>query len=309
MTSPINTSARDRADGSITFYCNICDKQNESRLDQLTREDPTCITCGSTVRMRSVIQVLTTELFGRSLSISEIQPPRPDLVGIGMSCWDGYALPLAHRIAYKNTFYHQEPRLDITHIDPAMEGTLDFVVSTDVFEHVEPPVSAAFENVKKLLKPDGVFIFSVPFSHPGKKGIHTKEHFPELYNYEIQTTAGGYRLKNTTRSGEVQYFDNLVFHGGPGSTLEMRVFTEWSILNELKNAGFHDITIYSEPDLRHGIYWPNKWSVPFSARVYSKKVAESPATAETGKRSLPLGGVRRILRRIWLFRKHRIRVR
>jgi SAM-dependent methyltransferase len=302
------TSVRHRADELITFRCNICDQQNESRLGQLTREDPSCSRCGSTVRMRSIVQVLTTELFGRSLSISEIQPARPEVVGIGMSCWDGYAIPLAHHITYKNTFYHQEPRLDIIHIEPSMEGTLDFVVSTDVFEHVEPPVSVAFENVRKLLKPDGVFIFSVPFTHPGEEWVPTQEHFPDLYNYELQETADGHRLKNTTRDGEVQYFDNLVFHGGPGSTLEMRVFSEWSILNELKNAGFHDITIYSGSDLPHGVYWPNKWSVPLSARVNSSDAAKRPSIPENGRRALPRGGVKGILRRAWSFGRRRIRI-
>ncbi len=71
------------------------------------------------------------------MAISEINPPRPDLVGIGMSCWDGYVAPLSHRLAFKNTFYHQEPKVDITNIDQGMVGTLDFIVSSDVFEYVE----------------------------------------------------------------------------------------------------------------------------------------------------------------------------
>lgn len=173
---------------------------------------------------------------------------------------------------YKNTFYHKEPRLDITRIDPAMKESLDFVIATDVFEHVDPPVSTAFENVRELLKPDGVFIFSAPFTHPGGEPLPTKEHFPELYDYEIQETNGHFRLKNTTRAGVIQYFDNLVFHGGPGSTLELRLFSEWSIVNEMGSAGFHDITIYSGSDLRHGIYWPHQWSLPMAARIHPKQI-------------------------------------
>lgn len=269
------TAVHHRPDEPLTFHCNICDKQNEVALAELTREASTCAKCGSTVRMRSIIQILTTELFGRSLSISQIAPPRPDIVGIGMSCWDGYAIPLAHRLAYKNTYYHQAPHLDITNVEPSMEGTLDFVVSTDVFEHVEPPVSRAFENARKLLKPGGVFIFSVPFSHPGEDGVPTQEHFPDLNEYSITKTSEGYQLKNTTRDGRVQYFNDLVFHGGPGSTLEMRVFSESSMLNELTKAGFDEITIYSGSDLRHGIHWAKKWSVPLSARVSGKAESKS----------------------------------
>ncbi|HEY8683203.1 MAG TPA: methyltransferase domain-containing protein [Rhodanobacter sp.] len=257
-------------DEPIVFHCNICDRENHADLPRLTREDPSCSKCGSNVRLRSIVQILTTELFGHSLRISEI-PRSADLAGIGLSCWNVYADLLARKLRYQNTFYHREPYFDVTRGDPAREGTLDFVIASDVFEHVNPPVSTAFENTRKLLKPDGVFIFSVPFSDPGGAAQPTLEHFPELHEHEIQLAGGHFRLKNTTRDGEVQYFDDLVFHGGPGSTLEMRLFSEWSAINELEQAGFMDITIYSGSDLRHGIYWPDKWSVPMAARLHSRR--------------------------------------
>lgn len=261
----MESGMRHTPDTPIVFHCNICDRENHVDLHQLTREEPSCSKCGSNVRMRSIVQVLTTECFGHSLRISEI-PRSPQLRGVGMSCWEGYAGRLARHLSYRNTFYHQEPRLDITRIDAAMEATLDFMISSDVFEHVDPPVSIAFKNVGRLLKPDGVFIFSVPYTHPGGEQQPTQEHFPELYNYEIQYAGGRSILKNITRAGTVEYFDDLVFHGGPGSTLEMRLFSEWSVLRELENAGFHEVVIYSGSDLRHGIHWPNKCSVPMAAR-------------------------------------------
>lgn len=254
------------AEKPIAFQCNICGADNTVPLGQLSREEPSC-GCGSTVRMRAIIQVLTSELFGESMAIADIAPPRPDIVGIGMSCWDGYAIPLAHRIAFKNTYYHQEPRLDITAIEPEQEQTLDFIVSTDVYEHVAPPVSIAFANARRLLKPDGVFIFTVPYFNPGKKRMKTIEHFPDLHDYELQNLGSRFRMKNVTRSGKVQLFDDLVFHGGPGTTLEMRVFSEWSMLKELRRAGFNDLTIYSQPDWKYGVYWPLQHSLPVAARV------------------------------------------
>lgn len=252
---------------STTFTCNICDTWNTNDISRLTREEASCSGCGSTVRMRSIVQVLTTELFGKSLAVSEISPPRPDICGIGMSCWDGYVSRLAHRIAYKNTFYHQEPKVDITNIDPTMAGTLDFIVSSDVFEHVEPPVNRAFENARRLLKPGGVFVFTVPYFHPGERGVITTENFPDLHEWTITENENGPHLRNVKKSGDIQYFHNLVYHGGPGTTIEMRRFSEWSVIEELKKAGFDEIEVYINPEPKHGIYWPLGHSAPIAARV------------------------------------------
>lgn len=260
-------------DQPIVFLCNICDRENEATLDQLTREDPTCSKCRSTVRQRSIIRTLTTELFGHSLRMSRI-PRSPRISGIGMSCSNIYADRLAHHVAYRNTFYHCEPRLDITVGDPAREGSLDFVIASDVFEHVDPPVGDAFINVRKMLKPDGVFILTVPYAYSGSEPVPTLEHFPELHRYELQFAEGRHRLKNTTADGQVQFFDDLVFHGGPGSTLELRLFSEWSLIQELESAGFDDVAIYSGSDLRHGVYWKDPWSLPIAARVRARNNVE-----------------------------------
>jgi hypothetical protein len=225
--------------GTLTYRCNICGRICHSQVVDLGRENPTC-KCGSTVRIRSIVHLLSTELFGRSIALPDF-PVQPDLHGWGMS--DAlYAKLLARKLGYVNTFYHQEPRLDITTpLDPAIEGRLDFLISTEVFEHIVPPVSRGFENARRLLKPTGVLIFTVPFVPDGD----TIEHFPDLFQYELLELTGGSRLlKNTTREGHEQYFDDLVFHGGPGATLEMRVFSQSGLLSDLRRAGFENI-----PDL------------------------------------------------------------
>lgn len=162
---------------------------------------------------------------------------------------------------YRNIYY-QEPKLDIAHFDPSLEGTFDFIVSSDVFEHVPPPVSNAFENARKLLKPCGALIFTVPYSKDEK----TVEHFPALYDYRIIETNGQYILRNVIRNGVRQTFDDLIFHGGHGATLEMRLFSELSLLEEFRKAGFDKVKIYKDDDLAHGIHWSHDWSLPISAR-------------------------------------------
>jgi hypothetical protein len=46
----------------------------------------------------------------------------------------------------------------------------------------------------------------------------------------------------------------------------MRVFSENALVQHLKDAGFADIKVHRTVDLVHGIWWPQPWSLPMSAR-------------------------------------------
>jgi SAM-dependent methyltransferase len=252
-----------RAPGTLTFRCNICATVRDAEVDRLSREVVSC-SCGSTVRMRAVIHVLSVELFGKSLPIAEF-PLRKDIAGIGMSDWEGYAHRLARKLAYQNTYFHKEPRLDITAIDDRPPHSLDFIISSDVFEHVPPPVGRAFDSAHLLLKPGGLFVFTVPYRN--EPGLKTLEHFPELHAFKIVAENGKRQLENTTRDGRRQVFKDLVFHGGEGETLEMRVFAEESLCEELRRSGFKDVKIHRDANFAHGIYWSEGWSLPITARA------------------------------------------
>lgn len=254
-----NIGAKD----SVKFTCNICGAKNSSSLENLSREVASCVSCGSTVRMRAIVHVLSTELFGESLVLKDF-PLRKDIRGVGMSDWDGYAEPLSGKLDYTNTYYHQEPLLDITAITEDKHQMMDFIISSDVYEHVLFPVSLAFENTKRLLKNNGVFVFTVPYT---KEGESTVEHFGKLHDFEIKNNNASYVLEDVDEFGNKRVFDHLIFHGGPGSTLEMRVFSEASLMAELKKSGLKDIKIYNEPYLEYGIYWDVDWSLPIAARL------------------------------------------
>lgn len=247
----------------IDFTCCICGIRCQCPVSALSREEPSCPCCGSTVRMRAIIALLSRGLFGKVLPIREF-PQAQRFRGVGLSDWDGYAAPLSKRLDYTNTFYHQAPRLDITNVGDELAGTCDFVISTDVFEHVERPVSRAFEGARRLLKPGGLFVFSVPFTLEGEE---TREHFEPLAEWSLHEIGGGWELLDRRPDGrEVRYRD-LVFHGGPGTTLEMRVFSRASMLAELEAAGFRDITIEDGDIPEAGVHWPQPWSVPVTARA------------------------------------------
>jgi SAM-dependent methyltransferase len=214
--------------------------------------------------MRSIVHLVSDGLFGKSLALDDF-PRRKDLRGVGLSDWDEYARRLADRLDYTNTYYHQEPQLDITRIAPEAEHSCDFIISTDVFEHVEPPVSRAFEGARRLLKPGGLLVLTVPFTIESDQ---TLEHFPELHDWKlVQRDDGGYTVHNRRRDGTVEEFPHPVFHGGPGTTLEMRVFSRESLLRDLRNAGFSDIRVADEPVPEFGIHWPVTWSLPIVARA------------------------------------------
>ncbi len=242
------------------FRCNICGRMTQALLSKLTREEVTC-RCGSTARSRALVHVLSLGLFGESYAISDM-PIRTDLVGVDMSGAATYAGRLAKHISYTNTFLHKAPFLDIVAPSKEWLGRCDFVISSDVFEHVAPPASRAFENTLRLLKPGGVLVLTVPYAPEGE----TVEHFPELHRYRVETREGKLVLVNVTADGKVQEYDHLVFHGGEGDTLEMRVFSEKGVLRELERAGFVDIHIHREFCPKFGITWPQAWSLPISAR-------------------------------------------
>ncbi|MCC7328443.1 MAG: class I SAM-dependent methyltransferase [Burkholderiales bacterium] len=244
----------------IPFVCNLCGTANSGTLTELSREAPSCTHCGSNVRFRAMAYLTTLEVLVRAQPLPEVAP-RKDIFGLGLSDADAYARPLAEKFSYENTYYHTQPRLDIANIDAAREGRYDFVIASDVFEHVVPPVARAFENARRMLKPGGKFIFTVPFVPEGD----TREHYPELHDWSMAENNGRWTLTNRTDDGREQSFTDLVFHGGPGSTLEMRLFSGAALEREFRAAGFSCLRVAAESCLRFGIHWPEPWSVPMVA--------------------------------------------
>lgn len=258
-------STSQTSDEHLDFVCNVCGRDNlgVARQQVSNREYPSCHHCNSSLRMRSVIHALAIELFGKPLVLPEF-PADKTIFGLGMSDWDGYAKGLAKAFSYTNTFYHTEPRLDITAVPDNMAGQYRFLISSDVFEHI-PVLSldSAFRNSRRLLGKEGLFLFTVPFTKTGK----TVEHFPNLNDFRIIETAGKRFLYNKTQSENEEIFDGLIFHGGDGMTLEMRIFSEPDLVVRLKEAGFSEIRIYSDQVPDFGIIWPMDWAVPIIARV------------------------------------------
>jgi len=242
----------------VCFTCNICGAPNE--VDHFASEPATCA-CGSNVRLRGLIRLLSIELFGCSLPLPGF-PKMKAIRGLGMSDKDCYNRLLAEKFDYTNTFYDREPRLDFTESHPELAGQYDFILSADVLEHIAPPVERAFEETRRMLKPQG-FLGITVYCNPEDR---LREHFPELHEFRIVPLGDSSVLINRRRDGTLEIRDDLTFHGGSGATLEMREFGATALRAQLLAAGFRAVDFLTENVPESGILFDRDTSQPLIAR-------------------------------------------
>jgi hypothetical protein len=236
----------------MSYYCNITGQNFDLKDNEKHRELSSRF--GFNSRFRAICYVFCKLFYKECKVLSSLQENK-SLKGIGMSDDSGWAKIFENKFNYINTFYHTSPYLDIYNKEHIKKyHDLDFIISSDVFEHINtfPSLQIAFNNLYTMLKCGGSLVFSVPYTNK-----EHQEHFPNLYDYEIKNEHGNYILYNKTIENEVEIFNNLCFHGGPGSVLEMRIFSKKSIISFLETSGFIDITFYNidEDMKKYGIFW------------------------------------------------------
>lgn len=245
------------------FQCNICGSLTAAPLEIVSdRELASCHVCKSSLRFRSLIAALTEHVYGESVVLAMAERRR-NIVGIGLSDSPVYSEWLREKFSYRNTYLHTKPVLDIVQPEPSLFGKNDFVISSDVFEHVTPPVKIAFSNTLKLLRPGGALILTVPYKFEGA----TEEHYPNLHDYRFMPGEDGIRLVNITRENRTEVYDDPVFHGGGGLTLEMRIFSLPGLLAALEEAGFKEIRVHDRSNPEFGILCRGQPSLPISAKA------------------------------------------
>ncbi len=242
----------------VAFTCNICGAWNE--VAEFATEPATC-GCGSNVRLRALMHLLSLELFGHSICVAEF-PNLKSIRALGMSDKEGYARILAEKFDYTNTYYDREPRFDFTERHPQLEGSYDFILSSEVVEHIAPPIERAFEEVCRLLKPNGFAGITV-YCNPQDR---LREHFPELNEYRVVPLGNSSVLINRRRDGSLEITDDLVFHGGSGATLEMREFGVTALQQKLLASGFCEIRLLQENIPAIGVLFDHDVSQPLIAR-------------------------------------------
>ncbi|WP_333678483.1 class I SAM-dependent methyltransferase [Dyella sp.] len=256
---PIKTPTMERP------VCNICGFRLIAPIEVLSeREMRSCAACGSTLRFRATVAALQSELDGDGqVRVLAQIPRRKSLRGIGMSDSGVYAHVLRQKFNYLNSFFHTRPMLDIRAPAQHYLGQFDFIVSSDVLEHVDGPTGRALSNLRALLKPGGLLVLTVPY------GFHEKtiEHYPELHDYRIEGDGSHRVLVNVTEDGREQRFNNLCFHGGDGSTLELRIYSYSDLVRQLGEVGFKDIRLHGADYPEWGIIHRHQLGLPITARA------------------------------------------
>ncbi|HYE51038.1 MAG TPA: methyltransferase domain-containing protein [Azospirillaceae bacterium] len=261
MASPADAGFRER-DGRRYFLDNVTGTVTHCAADAVGRETAAGHT-GTNMRTRALVYALL-----KALDLNTVLPANPParhIRGIGLSDQWVYAKPLSRLFDYRNTWYHRRPRLDVSdEAACAAFRDLDFIVSSDVFEHVPPPVRRTFANCRRMLKPGGALVFSVPYTFAA-----TVEHFPDLHRWRLRRPWFGRPvLVNETADGRRWERDDLVFHGGLGATLEMRVFGLEDLKEDLAAAGFSSVEVVAEDVPLYGIWNRHElWSLPIIARA------------------------------------------
>lgn len=241
-----------------SFTCNICGAENH--VEAFATEPASCA-CGSNVRLRALIHLLSMELFGTSLVLAKF-PTTKAIRGLGLSDQAGYAQILADKFDYTNTYYDREPCFDITEAHPHLAGAYDFILLADVLEHIAPPLECALAEACRLLKPRG-FLGITIYCNPADQ---MREHFPELHEFRIVQIGTTQVLLNRRRDGSLEVRDDLVFHGGSGATLEMREFGRTALQSKLLGAGFREAFFLTDNLPEIGILFDHDVSQPLIAR-------------------------------------------
>jgi SAM-dependent methyltransferase len=272
----------------LGFICNVCGERRQAEEERLLDPalPPTCDGCGSNVRARAIVHLFSLEFFGTSLPLPDF-PMLESLRGLGLSDWAGYADRFEELFSYRNTFYNLEPKFDITAEHPQEHGRYDFLIASEVFEHVRPPVETALAEARRLLAPGGRLIVSVPYSLDER----TVERFPSLHHFTIAEIDGSPVLVNRRADGSLEAFEGLVFHRGLKSAdaaLEVRLFSRSGLEQALRDAGFADVTFCGESCLRYGILH-HDWSQP----VVARREAPIGAPAYVAEMARRLGSLRK----------------
>jgi len=208
--------------------CILCGTTLRVAAADAHRERALCPCCGVNARLRGVILGVLRAVAADPLRPLHTLPPRREIRAVGISDHPACAAAFAEAFDYTNTFFHCDPLLDICDAAAAARfGGCDLVVCSDVIEHTLRPPAVTIANLLAMLRPGGALVLSAPtFRIPA-----TIEWYGGVTGFTIAREAEGFAVHWTDLRGQTLIDRRPIFHGGPGTVLEMRVIAADDLLD------------------------------------------------------------------------------
>lgn len=207
----------------FTFHLASVTPEGSVRIGQT--ETGLCQGCGLNSRMRAVVDLVRLlESSGACLLAEQVTPALAvfdrlfDRV-IGSEYLGPDVAPGSIHRRDRTKVRHE----DFTRLSVA-DDSVDLVVTQDVFEHI-PDFDRAFSECRRVLRPGGRMVFTVPF-------------FPDQESTEV--------IARLRPDGTVEHAGPPEIHGNPlgGGSLCFQHFG-WDILERLRSAGFLRATTHT----------------------------------------------------------------
>ena len=133
---------------------------------------------------------------------------------------------------YSNSQLDVAPFIDLLDPPSATAGLYDFVICSDVLEHVPPPAERALVSLASFLRPGGAAVVSVPIRDEG-----TDEYYPGITEWSMVDGA----LHWTDGDGATHVDPDPEIHGGDGLTIAFRTWGADEFERAILASGFSSI--------------------------------------------------------------------
>ena len=173
------------------------------------RNSMICLFCRSASRNRHVAKAILGVLGGEGTSIADLLATS-DVTIYNTATDDCFSRELKDYHGYFNSCYREgvahgteiSPRTSCQNIEALTyaDGSFDFVITEDVFEHVRHP-EKGFREIYRVLRPSGYHVFTVPFHFDrptlirvdtsGEEDVHLLP--PEYHGDPLRGTILAYR--------------------------------------------------------------------------------------------------------------------
>lgn len=238
-------------------FCYLCGNQNSFLLEEgNTLREARCSACDASTRNSDVAKVIVNTFTGKDITLKEAMPYLKDLA-IYESESTG---PIHNILINSNNYIFSEYFKDITPGTINKQGIrcedlqnlsfqdniFDLVITQDVFEHIGEP-GKAFSEIRRVLKPNGYHIFTVPH-HEGRKTLK----------------------RAILKDGGDEFLQPPIYHPDALNTSGALVYTDFGedVVGFVNSIGFDTEIIALHK-------WYNEYEIPYVDNIESYKIYQN----------------------------------